>query len=128
MPRIPNQSKHPHMCLTSQTNYYLSLSPSVSVCLSVQLVPFTVTRAYESLVQMSDWLFLARDEGEGRESVTLWGEDTEPEPCKSDSWAEGCVPVRYTSVSSHTPLLQVTIHTCINTHMYLTSMLAPSHA
>nr|XP_046224186.1 uncharacterized protein C2orf81 homolog isoform X1 [Oncorhynchus gorbuscha] len=76
------------------------------VYLQKQLVPFTVTRAYESLVQMSDWLFLARDEGEGRESVTLWGEDTEPEPCKSDSWAEGCVPVRYTSVSSHTPLLQ----------------------
>ncbi|XP_064797039.1 uncharacterized protein C2orf81 homolog [Oncorhynchus masou masou] len=76
------------------------------VYLQKQLVPFTVTRAYESLVQMSDWLFLARDEGEGRESATLWGEDTEPEPCKSDSWAEGCVPVRYTSVSSHTPLLQ----------------------
>ncbi|KAM9518162.1 uncharacterized protein ACWYII_044768 isoform 1-T1 [Salvelinus alpinus] len=76
------------------------------VYLQKQLVPFTVTRAYESLVQMSDWLFLARDEGEGPESATLWGEDTEPEPCKSDSWAEGCVPVRYTSVSSHTPLLQ----------------------
>uniref|UniRef100_A0A4W5LJQ3 Uncharacterized protein n=1 Tax=Hucho hucho TaxID=62062 RepID=A0A4W5LJQ3_9TELE len=76
------------------------------VYLLKQLVPFTVSWAYESLVQMSDWLFLARDEGEGPESATLWGEDTEPEPCKSDSWAEGCVPVRYTSVSSHTPLLQ----------------------
>ncbi|XP_029565487.1 uncharacterized protein C2orf81 homolog isoform X2 [Salmo trutta] len=75
--------------------------------LQKQLVPFTATWAYESLVQMSDWLFLARDEGEGPESATLWGEDTEPEPCKSDSWAEGCVPVRYTSVSSHTPLLQL---------------------
>ncbi|CAB1318642.1 unnamed protein product [Coregonus sp. 'balchen'] len=62
-----------------------------------QLVPFTASWAYESLVQMADWLFLARDEGEGPESAPLWGEDTEPEPCKSDSWAEGCVPVRYTS-------------------------------
>ncbi|XP_062340364.1 serine/arginine repetitive matrix protein 1-like [Osmerus eperlanus] len=71
-----------------------------------QLVPYTAFWACSSLVETVNWLFLARDEGEMAESAPLWAEDSETVASPGDSWAEGCVPVHYSWVSSHTPLLQ----------------------
>ncbi|XP_015217166.2 uncharacterized protein C2orf81 homolog [Lepisosteus oculatus] len=76
------------------------------VYLQRQLVPFTVSQAREALVQMVEWRFLVRDEGEGPESAPSWEEDLEPLPCGPDSWAQGCVPVLHTGLTPRPPLTQ----------------------
>ncbi|XP_038601645.1 uncharacterized protein C2orf81 homolog [Tachyglossus aculeatus] len=65
-----------------------------------QRVPFTVSQAQEALLQMVEWRFLARDEGEtaahGGGTPALgpgWEEDEEPRTCATDAWAQGAVPV-----------------------------------
>lgn len=59
-----------------------------------QCVPFTVGQARDALLQIAQWRFLARDEGEtDLEGDSAWREDEEPEPCTVDSWAQGSVPV-----------------------------------
>ncbi|XP_064304798.1 uncharacterized protein C2orf81 homolog isoform X1 [Phalacrocorax carbo] len=59
-----------------------------------QCVPFTVGQARDALLHIAQWRFLARDEGEtGPEGDGTWQEDDEPEPCATDSWAPGSVPV-----------------------------------
>uniref|UniRef100_A0A6I8NY66 Uncharacterized protein n=1 Tax=Ornithorhynchus anatinus TaxID=9258 RepID=A0A6I8NY66_ORNAN len=70
------------------------------VYLSRQCVPFTVSQAQEALLQMVEWRFLARDEGEtavdGGGTAALgpgWEEDEEPRTCATDAWAQGAVPV-----------------------------------
>ncbi|KAJ8339224.1 hypothetical protein SKAU_G00360100 [Synaphobranchus kaupii] len=63
------------------------------VYLRKQLVPFTVSWARHSLVQTLEWQFLVRDEGEGHECAPFWEQDSEPQHCDIDSWAQGCVPV-----------------------------------
>ncbi|KAM9580676.1 uncharacterized protein C2orf81 homolog [Guaruba guarouba] len=52
-------------------------------------VPFTVGQARDALLQIAQWRFQLRDEGD----LDPEGEDEEPQPCTSDSWAEGAVPV-----------------------------------
>ncbi|XP_052667319.1 uncharacterized protein C2orf81 homolog [Harpia harpyja] len=59
-----------------------------------QTVAFTVGQARDALLQIIQWRFLARDEGEtDLEGDSNWQEDEEPEPCAIDSWAQGSVPV-----------------------------------
>ncbi|XP_074893839.1 uncharacterized protein C2orf81 homolog [Buteo buteo] len=59
-----------------------------------QTVAFTVGQAQDALLQIVQWRFLARDEGEtDPEGDGTWQEDEEPEPCAIDSWAQGAVPV-----------------------------------
>ncbi|XP_029862391.1 uncharacterized protein C2orf81 homolog isoform X1 [Aquila chrysaetos chrysaetos] len=59
-----------------------------------QTVAFTVGQARDALLQIVQWRFLARDEGEtDPEGDGNWQEDEEPEPCAMDSWAQGSVPV-----------------------------------
>lgn len=63
-------------------------------CLCLQTVAFTVGQAQDALLQIVQWRFLARDEGEtDPEGDGTWQEDEEPEPCAIDSWAQGAVPV-----------------------------------
>ncbi|XP_028829834.1 uncharacterized protein C2orf81 homolog isoform X2 [Denticeps clupeoides] len=77
------------------------------VHLKEQLVPFLVSSTRDVLVKTVESFFLMRDEGEDPSSRLSLQEDAEPEPCSPDSWAEGCVPVLYsTRVPSHKPLLQ----------------------
>lgn len=69
-------------------------------CLCLQCVPFTVGQARDALLQIAQWRFLARDEGESdTEGDGSWQEDEEPEPCTADSWAQGSVPVLCTRLS-----------------------------
>ncbi|XP_075004386.1 uncharacterized protein C2orf81 homolog isoform X2 [Calonectris borealis] len=59
-----------------------------------QCVPFTVGQARDALLQIAQWRFLVRDEGEtDPEGDGAWQEDEEPEPLTTDSWAQGSVPV-----------------------------------
>ncbi|XP_051058951.1 uncharacterized protein C2orf81 homolog [Phodopus roborovskii] len=64
------------------------------VYLTQQCVPFTISQAREAMLQITEWRFLARDEGESAvvEDPT-WGEDEEPLACTTDAWAQGSVPV-----------------------------------
>ncbi|XP_054059110.1 uncharacterized protein C2orf81 homolog [Rissa tridactyla] len=65
-----------------------------------QCVPFTVGQVRDALLQIAQWRFLARDEGESdTEGDGSWQEDEEPEPCTADSWAQGSVPVLCTRLS-----------------------------
>ncbi|XP_014798919.1 PREDICTED: uncharacterized protein C2orf81 homolog [Calidris pugnax] len=65
-----------------------------------QCVPFTVGQARDALLQIAEWRFLARDEGEmDTDGDDTWQEDEEPKPCTADSWAQGSVPVQDTHLS-----------------------------
>ncbi|EDK99070.1 mCG133596, isoform CRA_a, partial [Mus musculus] len=62
-----------------------------------QCVPFTISQAREAMLQITEWRFLARDEGESAVAEDpTWGEDEEPLACTTDSWAQGSVPVLHT--------------------------------
>lgn len=46
------------------------------------------------MLQITEWRFLARDEGESAVAEDpTWGEDEEPLACITDAWAQGSVPV-----------------------------------
>ncbi|XP_071808551.1 uncharacterized protein [Asterias amurensis] len=58
-----------------------------------QLYPYTVTQARDAILQIIEWQFLARDEGEEiPEENFTWQEEEEPQPCIPDAWAQGSVP------------------------------------
>ncbi|KAM5227840.1 uncharacterized protein C2orf81 homolog [Ctenodactylus gundi] len=64
------------------------------VYLAQQCVPFTISQAREAMLQIVEWRFLARDEGESAVAEDpTWGEDEEPAACVTDAWAQGSVPV-----------------------------------
>ncbi|XP_004696492.1 uncharacterized protein C2orf81 homolog [Echinops telfairi] len=64
------------------------------VYLSQQCIPFTISQAREAMLQIIEWRFLARDEGESAVvNEPTWGEDEEPLACTTDAWAQGSVPV-----------------------------------
>ncbi|XP_006881056.1 PREDICTED: uncharacterized protein C2orf81 homolog [Elephantulus edwardii] len=67
------------------------------VYLTQQCIPFTISQAREAMLQITEWRFLARDEGESSlaEDPT-WGEEEEPLACTTDAWAQGSVPVLHT--------------------------------
>ncbi|KAM4049379.1 uncharacterized protein C2orf81 homolog isoform 2-T2 [Anomaloglossus baeobatrachus] len=74
------------------------LSHVMEECLVVylqhQVIPYTVSQARDAMLQIVQWTFVPRDEGNhepGTEST--WQE--EPQPCPHDSWAQGCVPVTH---------------------------------
>ncbi|XP_075413362.1 uncharacterized protein C2orf81 homolog [Tenrec ecaudatus] len=49
------------------------------------------------MLQITEWRFLARDEGESTVvNEPTWGEDEEPVACTTDAWAQGSVPVLHT--------------------------------
>lgn len=46
------------------------------------------------MLQIAEWRFLVRDEGEaGLAEDATWQEDEEPAACVTDSWAQGSVPI-----------------------------------
>ncbi|XP_022104755.1 uncharacterized protein LOC110986833 [Acanthaster planci] len=58
-----------------------------------QLYPYTVTQARDAILQIIEWQFLARDEGEEKpEENFTWQEEEEPQPSVPDAWAQGSVP------------------------------------
>ncbi|KAG9462338.1 uncharacterized protein C2orf81 homolog isoform X2 [Eleutherodactylus coqui] len=65
-------------------------------CLRVHLqhqgIPYTVSQARDALLQVVQWTFVPRDEGDD-EPDTGRNQQEEPHPCPHDSWAQGCVPV-----------------------------------
>ncbi|XP_010629866.1 uncharacterized protein C2orf81 homolog isoform X2 [Fukomys damarensis] len=57
-------------------------------------IPFTVSQSKEAMLQIVEWRFLARDEGDAAVAEDpSWGEDEEPLACVTDTWAQGSVPV-----------------------------------
>ncbi|XP_064152622.1 uncharacterized protein C2orf81-like [Anguilla rostrata] len=81
-----------------------------SVYLYRQLIPFTVSRARDTLVRVLEWQFLMQDRGEGQDGAPLWAEDAEPQPGVTDSWAEGSVPVYSSSPAPPTSTAQAGPH------------------
>ncbi|XP_058406875.1 uncharacterized protein C2orf81 homolog isoform X1 [Diceros bicornis minor] len=70
------------------------MGSAFKVYLTQQCVPFTISQAREAMLQIIEWRFLARDEGESAVAEDpTWGEDEEPSACTTDAWAQGSVPV-----------------------------------
>ncbi|KAE8628447.1 hypothetical protein XENTR_v10000020 [Xenopus tropicalis] len=63
-----------------------------NIYLSRQVIPYTIRQARDAIVQITEWAFVPRDEGEA-EAANTWQDMEEPQPCTTDSWAQGCVPV-----------------------------------
>nr|XP_006994406.2 uncharacterized protein C2orf81 homolog isoform X1 [Peromyscus maniculatus bairdii] len=73
------------------------MESAFKVYLTQQCVPFTISQAREAMLQITEWRFLARDEGESAVAEDpTWGEDQEPLACTTDAWAQGSVPVLHT--------------------------------
>ncbi|XP_036786510.2 uncharacterized protein C2orf81 homolog isoform X1 [Manis pentadactyla] len=76
------------------------MDSAFKVYLTQQCIPFTVSQAREAMLQITEWRFLARDEGESSVAEDpTWGEDEEPSACATDSWAQGSVPVLHAPAS-----------------------------
>ncbi|XP_060071777.1 uncharacterized protein C2orf81 homolog [Ylistrum balloti] len=70
-----------------------------------QLLPFTVTMAKDAILQIIEWQFLSRDEGEQDvETDQGWMEDEEPDPAVTDCWAQGSVPKALVPEKPMTPV------------------------
>ncbi|KAM6180314.1 LOW QUALITY PROTEIN: uncharacterized protein C2orf81 homolog [Erethizon dorsatum] len=75
------------------------MDSAFQVYLTQQCIPFTVNQAREAMLQIVEWRFLARDEGEFAVAADpSWGEDEEPLACVTDTWAQGSVPVQQAPV------------------------------
>lgn len=63
------------------------------------------------MLQITEWRFLARDEGESAVAEDpTWGEDEEPSACPTDSWAQGSVPVLHAPTSEGLENFQGEVH------------------
>lgn len=67
--------------------------------LSLQRVPFAVSRARDAILFVAEWRFQVRDDGEpdpegdpDPERDGVWNEDEEPETSTWDSWTPGVIP------------------------------------
>lgn len=69
-----------------------------------QLLPFTITMAKDAILQIIEWQFLARDEGEEGLVESCWTQDEEPDAAVTDCWAQGSVPK--TEIPIPTPVLE----------------------
>lgn len=68
-----------------------------------QLLPFTITQAKDAILQIIEWRFLSRDEGERNMADSSWIQDEEPEAGVTDCWAQGSVPRTEVPVPSPIP-------------------------
>ncbi|KAF4016153.1 hypothetical protein G4228_008412, partial [Cervus hanglu yarkandensis] len=76
------------------------MESAFKVYLTQQCIPFTISQAREAMLQITEWRFLARDEGESAVAEDpTWGEDEEPLACTTDAWAQGSVPVLHARAS-----------------------------
>lgn len=62
------------------------------VYIDQQLLPFTISQAKDAILQIIEWQFLARDEGEEGVVESSWVQDEEPDAAVTDCWAQGSVP------------------------------------
>ncbi|XP_061439717.1 uncharacterized protein C2orf81 homolog isoform X2 [Rhineura floridana] len=70
------------------------LEECYKVYLARQCIPYVINQAREAMLQIIEWRFLVRDEGESDVPADpTWQEDEEPVACITDSWAQGSVPV-----------------------------------
>uniref|UniRef100_A0ABM5GKY4 Uncharacterized protein C2orf81 homolog isoform X1 n=1 Tax=Pogona vitticeps TaxID=103695 RepID=A0ABM5GKY4_9SAUR len=70
------------------------LDECYKIYLDRQCIPYVINQAREAMLQILEWRFLVRDEGEADVPADpSWQEDEEPVPCTTDSWAQGSVPV-----------------------------------
>ncbi|XP_037663171.1 uncharacterized protein C2orf81 homolog [Choloepus didactylus] len=77
------------------------MDSAFQVYLTQQCIPFTISQAREAMLQITEWRFLARDEGESAVAEDpTWGEDEEPTACTTDAWAQGSVPVLHAPASA----------------------------
>ncbi|KAK6187467.1 hypothetical protein SNE40_005489 [Patella caerulea] len=61
-----------------------------------QILPFTITQAKDAILQIIEWQFLMRDDGEvSLETQAGWQQDEEPDPAVTDCWAQGSVPKQF---------------------------------
>nr|XP_016853266.1 PREDICTED: uncharacterized protein C2orf81 homolog isoform X1 [Anolis carolinensis] len=78
------------------------------VYLDRQCIPYVINQAREAMIQIIEWRFLVRDEGEvDVPTDPTWQEDEEPVPGITDCWAQGSVPVVQTTpapLESEVPL------------------------
>ncbi|XP_032034209.2 uncharacterized protein C2orf81 homolog isoform X1 [Hylobates moloch] len=87
------------------------MDSAFKVYLTQQCIPFTISEAREAMLQITEWRFLARDEGESAVAEDpTWGEDEEPSPCTTDSWAQGSVPVLHAPTSEGLENFQGEVH------------------
>ncbi|CAH2299104.1 Hypothetical predicted protein [Pelobates cultripes] len=64
------------------------------VYLGRQMIPYTISQAKNAMIQIVEWTFVPRDEGENNLEMDItWQDHQEPHPSPSESWAQGCVPV-----------------------------------
>ncbi|KAM8932086.1 uncharacterized protein C2orf81 homolog isoform 1-T1 [Lycaon pictus] len=76
------------------------MDSAFKVYLTQQCIPFTISQAREAMLQITEWRFLARDEGESAVvEDPMWREDEEPLACTTDAWAQGSVPVLHAPTS-----------------------------
>ncbi|XP_054332215.1 uncharacterized protein C2orf81 homolog isoform X5 [Pongo pygmaeus] len=87
------------------------MDSAFKVYLTQQCIPFTISQAREAMLQITEWRFLARDEGESAVAEDpTWGEDEEPSACTTDSWAQGSVPVLHAPTSEGLENFQGEVH------------------
>eukprot|EP00916_Digyalum_oweni_P013501 GHVL01022181.1.p1 GENE.GHVL01022181.1~~GHVL01022181.1.p1 ORF type:complete len:460 (+),score=89.71 GHVL01022181.1:226-1605(+) len=60
--------------------------------IETQVLPFTLQEAKDAILQIIEWQFLTRDEGEEDVIEGGWIEDEEPNAAVTDCWAQGSVP------------------------------------
>ncbi|KAM3831520.1 uncharacterized protein C2orf81 homolog [Vipera latastei] len=74
-----------------------ALAGCYEVYLARQRVPYVIAQAREAMLQIAEWRFLARDEGESDVPADpAWQEDEETAAAVPDSWAQGSVPLLQT--------------------------------
>ena len=66
--------------------------------------PYAAGYVLNEMLDLAQWNFLQRDQGESEESLREFymDKDTEPDPCPIDTWARGMIPVKAKSVSTLT--------------------------
>ncbi|OCT57307.1 uncharacterized protein LOC108704854 [Xenopus laevis] len=70
----------------------LVMEKCFNIYLTRQIIPYTIGQAQDAILQITEWAFVPRDEGETILEKT-WQNMKEPLPCTTDSWAQGCVPI-----------------------------------
>ncbi|XP_073418903.1 uncharacterized protein C2orf81 homolog isoform X1 [Dendrobates tinctorius] len=80
----------------------------LTVYLQQQVIPYTVSQARDAMLQIVQWTFVPRDEGNNKpDTESTWQE--EPQPCPHDSWAQGCIPVTQPAQTPHFSQSQVSL-------------------